>query len=72
MRILYFIFVAIVLYDLLGAALLAKCIEKLDKGSADDLLSSGVVVALWPIVIAVRCTLVLYKTIRKIAKRQKK
>lgn len=54
MRIMYFIFVAIVLYDLLGAALLAKCIEKLDKGSADDLLSSGVVVALWPIVIAVR------------------
>lgn len=72
MKILYFIFVAIVLYDLLGAALLAKCIEKLDKGSADDLLSSGVVVALWPIVIAVRCTLILYKTIRKIAKRQKK
>lgn len=72
MRILYFIFVAIVLYDLLGAALLAKCIEKFDKGSADDLLSSGVVVALWPIVIAVRCMLTLYKTIRNTVKRPKK
>ena len=72
MKILYFVFVAIVLYDLLGAALLAKCIEKLDKGSADDLLSSGVVVALWPIVIAVRCMLILYKTIREAVKRLKK
>lgn len=72
MKILYFIFVAIVLYDLLGAALLAKCIEKLDKGSADDLLSSGVVVALWPIVIAVRGMLIFYKTIRKAVKRPRK
>lgn len=72
MKIMYFVFAAIVLYDLLGAALLAWCIEKLDKGSADDLISSGVVVALWPIVIAVRCMLILYKTIRKIAKGPKK
>lgn len=65
-------FSQIAFYNLVGAALLTACIARDDKGMADDMMTTSVIIALWPIWFAVRGTYVLYGMARKFLRRRRK
>lgn len=65
-------FSQIAFYNLVGAALLTACIARDNKEMADDMMTTSVIVALWPIWFAVRGAYILYGVAREFLRRRRK